>query len=169
MIKKIKIIISLLVIVMMMVILFHFSNESYQQQSLIPTLNRLLANEPFAALLSHIEFTYAGRIISIEQVGYSHFIEFFIRKFAHFSSYFIIGCFTFLLLKQLIANIKVTFCLAWLIPILYAVIDEIHQSFTPGRTPLWQDVFLDSLGALVGIIVGYIFSRYKKKYYNIGR
>ena len=33
---------------------------------------------------------------------------------------------------------------------LYAVSDEFHQSFIPGRTPLISDVAIDTLGAALG-------------------
>jgi VanZ family protein len=42
--------------------------------------------------------------------------------------------------------------LAWLLAILYALTDEYHQSFTPGRFPSLVDVFVfDTLGALFGL------------------
>jgi len=42
--------------------------------------------------------------------------------------------------------------LAWLLAVLYAVTDELHQSFTPGRHPWWLDVVVfDALGALLGL------------------
>jgi VanZ family protein len=41
--------------------------------------------------------------------------------------------------------------LSWLIAVLYAVTDEYHQSFTPGRTPAVTDVIIDSLGAAIGV------------------
>lgn len=40
----------------------------------------------------------------------------------------------------------------WVIVVLYAISDEIHQSFVPGRTPLVTDVAIDSLGGVLGII-----------------
>jgi VanZ family protein len=46
---------------------------------------------------------------------------------------------------------------AWVLVVLYAISDEIHQSFVPGRTPLVTDVAIDSLGGLVGIF-GYMKS-----------
>jgi len=46
---------------------------------------------------------------------------------------------------------------AWVIAVLYAIGDEIHQSFVPGRTPLVTDVAIDSLGGLLGI-VGYVMA-----------
>ena len=41
--------------------------------------------------------------------------------------------------------------LSWLIAVLYAATDELHQSFTPGRTPLVTDVMIDSFGAALGV------------------
>lgn len=38
-------------------------------------------------------------------------------------------------------------CIAWL----YALTDEFHQSFVPGRAADWIDVVFDWLGAIVGI------------------
>lgn len=161
MINKFKVIISLIILLSMMLILFRSSNESYQQQSLIPLLNRMLANEPLKNILSHIQFTYAGRNIAIDEIGYSSFIEFFIRKAAHFFTYFIMGCCSFALIKQFVSQPVYRILLAWFIPIAYAILDEIHQSFTPGRTPLWQDVALDSVGAITGIMIYYYFRKNK--------
>ena len=36
---------------------------------------------------------------------------------------------------------------------LYGVSDEIHQMFVPPRTPDWQDVCADALGAMTGAVV----------------
>jgi VanZ family protein len=44
--------------------------------------------------------------------------------------------------------------LAWVLAICYAVTDEIHQGFVPGRHPSPLDVLLfDNLGAIVGLIL----------------
>ena len=41
---------------------------------------------------------------------------------------------------------------AWLLAFFYAVTDEFHQSFTPGRHPsVWDVVIFDNLGALIGL------------------
>jgi VanZ family protein len=42
---------------------------------------------------------------------------------------------------------------AWTLTALYAVSDEIHQSFVPGRTPAALDVAIDGAGALLGLLV----------------
>lgn len=41
--------------------------------------------------------------------------------------------------------------------LLYAVVDEFHQSFVPGRTSLVSDVLVDFLGALIGVAFFYLF------------
>jgi hypothetical protein len=42
--------------------------------------------------------------------------------------------------------------LAWLLAVLYAVSDEWHQSFVPGRYPsLWDVLIFDHFGALIAL------------------
>jgi VanZ family protein len=41
---------------------------------------------------------------------------------------------------------------AWLLATLYAVSDEYHQTFVPGRNGLMVDVVIDSMGALAAMI-----------------
>jgi len=46
--------------------------------------------------------------------------------------------------------------LPWLLAVLYAASDEFHQSFVPGRNATPVDVGIDSIGAGIGLLVGYI-------------
>ncbi len=69
-----------------------------------------------------------------------------IRKAAHFINYGIL--FWLLIRGPLVGRPYVAFSLC----VLYALLDEGHQIFVPGRTPSLYDVALDSSGAL--------FSRY---------
>lgn len=52
----------------------------------------------------------------------------------------------------------------WVIIIsyLYAVSDEIHQGFTPGRSPRFRDTLIDLIGILIGV---FIFKKIKNKLY----
>ena len=44
--------------------------------------------------------------------------------------------------------------LAWGLAICYAITDEIHQAFVPGRHPSAVDILLfDNLGAILGLIL----------------
>ena len=40
---------------------------------------------------------------------------------------------------------------------IYAISDEIHQCFTPGRGPLITDVIIDGMGVLLGILLVMLF------------
>ena len=76
-----------------------------------------------------------------------------IRKIAHFSIYTLVG----FLLMAFISTYKIVektrVITSLLIGAIYAMSDEIHQSFIPGRSPQITDVMLDSLGVLCGILI----------------
>lgn len=104
----------------------------------------------FAPLLSAI---FSG--ITAEQFDTIHFI---IRKSAHWSEYLI---FSLLLVRALRARFKSAVELrraVWIVAIvfLYALSDEIHQVFVPGRTPSLADVAIDSLAGICGILWTYV-------------
>lgn len=139
-----------------MAVLYYSSSMSYQDQNVQPILHQWLENEPFRGLLERVSFVYAGSEISVESSGYIGFIEFFIRKGAHFVSYFFLGLFWFLGLRNRVNNLYLTALLALLLSVGYASFDELRQSFHPNRTALMEDVILDSAGALVGIIMGIV-------------
>ncbi len=53
--------------------------------------------------------------------------------------------------------------LAWLFAVLYALTDEFHQSFVPGRNAsLWDVLAFDNAGALLGLWVAEILLRQKR-------
>ena len=51
--------------------------------------------------------------------------------------------------------------IAFLIATAYAISDEFHQSFVPSRTAQSTDVLFDSSGALLGLIVVWLFGRWR--------
>lgn len=54
---------------------------------------------------------------------------------------------------------------AWALAVCYAITDEFHQSFTPGRFPSAADVLIfDNLGALGGL---WLWSLYKAQRPNL--
>ena len=159
--------IYILLAFVIMGILFYSSSQPYEEQSITSMLDQLLAKEPFKNLLSGIRFNYVDSEISIQALGYSKFIEFFIRKAAHFGTYFLLGLFWFLGLKNKGISLSLTLVVSWLLATGYAALDEFHQGLTPNRTPLLQDIQLDSIGAATGIILAaFFFAFHKKKYKN---
>ena len=85
-------------------------------------------------------------------------LQFITRKSAHFIGYMILG----ILASGLIlyyGNINKKYLLAFLICVIYAISDEIHQLFVPGRSGQVRDVLIDSAGSLLGIIIVMAFEK----------
>jgi len=57
---------------------------------------------------------------------------------------------------NLFENQKIKILLPTIIVSIYGIIDEIHQSFTPGRSSTISDWIADTLGALFGSFVFYL-------------
>jgi VanZ family protein len=55
------------------------------------------------------------------------------------------------------------FFLGWLAAVLFAVSDEIHQAFVPGRNADWLDVLADTAGSGLGALLCVATWRSKKK------
>lgn len=86
-----------------------------------------------------------------------------VRKLAHFALYFVLGvCLTEVLRLQ---NKMPQMPTAVLIGAVFASLDELHQRFVQGRTPLFSDVLLDTLGVLAGslIVMGFAVIRRRKR------
>lgn len=87
-----------------------------------------------------------------------------VRTAAHFIEFFILGILSFLFYSQFFINrytkiiiVSVVFCLA------YAIFDEIHQIFVPGRVASVKDVFVDLAGSSFGIALARLSgSAYRK-------
>lgn len=142
----------LIIAFVIMAVLFYSSAQTYEQQSQVGLIDQL-KSQPFKTQLSHISFDYAGEQVSIQARGYSKFVEFFLRKGAHFFIYFLLGGSWFLGLNLKRKQPVLLGVVAWLTATGYAGLDEFHQMFTGGRTPLFQDVMLDSLGALTAVLL----------------
>ena len=106
--------------------------------------------------MSPISFQYHSREISVQNLGVAHFIEFFIRKFAHLFVFFVFGLLTVRALFNKMERSLIASILSLLLVIIYAGFDELHQMYTGGRTPLLTDVYIDTIGGLIGIIT-YMF------------
>ncbi len=93
--------------------------------------------------------------------------QFLARKTAHFSLYAVLGGLSFLSVisyRKLMLKIRVLS--ASVICLIYAVSDEVHQIFIPGRSGEVRDVLIDFCGAFITIIILTLFSRYIKGIYK---
>lgn len=99
------------------------------------------------------------------QDAFAEKIEHGVRKTAHVLEYALLG----ILIVQVFLSFQKTkgihmviyFCMG----VGYAVTDEMHQLFVPGRSGQIGDVMIDSTGVLLGVLFSYGIYRYigKKK------
>ena len=93
----------------------------------------------------------------------------YVRKAAHFTEYMIFG--VLLYTAAYVINrrrpLRYAPALAWLVGTLYAVSDECHQYFVPGRSMQLRDMLIDSFGTLTGIGLGLlifgVYASYRAK------
>lgn len=76
------------------------------------------------------------------------------RKVIHASVYFVLAFFAMTLLNVIFDHkyYIVSFILAFIICVCFAISDEFHQTFVDGRTGQPLDVIIDSVGAVVGLL-----------------
>lgn len=136
---------SIILVILWMGLIFYFSNQeasvsTTQSDKIIEIVNVVAKNnESFKDILLKL----------YESKGAS----FVIRKSAHMFSYFVLAILSFIMVYTHKENINLSIKYSFLISILYAISDEIHQLFIPGRSGMIQDVFIDGIGVVVGIII----------------
>ncbi len=93
--------------------------------------------------------------------------EIIVRKLSHLFIYTLVGIFIMAFMCTFDTKLVIQFGISILIGIIYAITDEYHQSFVPGRGPSAVDVCIDTAGVLFGIlIVLAIISIYKALKYD---
>lgn len=149
--NKITIILSWALVLLTMVIIFNFSAESSEESS---KTSGDVVEQVLGIFMEKEEIT--PPVVKKYQ--------FPIRKAAHFGIYMLLG---FCMMSAFEKTFKIKYLLNILFSgfscILYAISDEIHQSFSADRGPRIVDVVIDSVGAIVGVLTfaGLIFL-YKK-------
>ena len=79
--------------------------------------------------------------------------NYFIRKCAHFFAYLVLGMVVLFAMRKMgVAGTK-GILLALAVCVVYAISDEWHQGFIPGRTPKLMDILIDSSGSLLGTVL----------------
>ena len=87
-------------------------------------------------------------------------LSFAVRKCAHFTEYLLLGLSLFATVREydpvwLERNEQWqrTALLSWGIGALYALTDEVHQAFVPGRSCEIRDMLIDSCGVAAGVLI----------------
>jgi VanZ family protein len=81
--------------------------------------------------------------------------NYILRKLAHLS---VFGMLAFLMWRALYPR-RFAMVSAWVFTVVWACLDEWHQSFQPGRTPLLSDVVIDVCGAGIVLFVARFYLR----------
>lgn len=140
--KKIKVL-SILPMLAIMALIFFFSSQTAEKSSYTSTGVTL----EIARFLTR----FISNITPEELVEYIHVL---VRKCAHFSLYFTLGVTASLFTVGWFGLKKLKqFAIAFGICVLYAISDEIHQIFVPGRACMFTDVLIDSAGSVLGCLV----------------
>jgi VanZ family protein len=130
---------------------FYSSSQPYQKQDIRPEISKYVNLEKVEKNYQDVKINYAGSEVSVEKKGAANFIEFFIRKGAHFTVFFALGFFAFRALRIYGSTTIKSAVLAFLLVAGYATFDETHQNFTENRTPHVEDVMIDIAGGITAI------------------
>ena len=88
-------------------------------------------------------------IVSIFNINNIDIISIIIRKTAHYTEYLILG----ILVSNMLKYYNKKSYISIIICILYAISDEVHQLYVPGRSCQILDMFIDTIGSSTGIII----------------
>ena len=102
---------------------------------------------------------------SAETLATIHFIT---RKLAHFTEYAVLG---FLAARAFRSSSERWFLISVVLIVVYALLDEYHQSFVPSRTASVFDSLIDIAGGLTALLIvlkrSRRFSRTNADLYNL--
>lgn len=128
----------------------YMSAQPYTEQDLRPML-RGFDLSWVERWLGWVNFTYASSEISVAYRGPAAFLEFFIRKGAHLAVFATLGFLCIRLLTAWSMKMVIRAAITLFIVMTVAAIDEYQHFLHPGRTGLFEDVVLDTVGGLIGM------------------
>lgn len=135
-------IIKLILIILWMVLIFSFSND-----------NGSVSTKKSDGFIIKMVETISGRELSeSEKEKWTTYLVVPVRKGAHLGVYLVLGILIFSFISEFMIISYKSILLAICISFLYACSDEIHQLLVPGRSGQIKDIFLDTIGACIGII-----------------
>jgi len=80
-------------------------------------------------------------------------VHFYVRKAAHLTEYAVLALLLLRALRPALDGFRSRATVTLICAVLFAAVDEFHQSFVASRTASFGDVSIDSLGAIVGLLI----------------
>lgn len=142
--KKIIFSISVIFAVICMIVIFRFSSQNCADTNSV--------SYGVTSKLASIIFSEYDQLNAENQNLLTEQLNHFVRKMAHFSLYFILGFMTSLSVFLAVHKYIKSFAAGVTVCFIYGSLDEIHQIYVPGRTPLVRDVIIDTAGGVCGIL-----------------
>ncbi|MGM0805741.1 MAG: VanZ family protein [Bacillota bacterium] len=133
--------------------IFYSSSQPYQKQDVRPEIGKYINLDKVEENFGDVKINYAGSEVSVDARGPASFVEFFIRKGAHFTVFFALGFFAFRAIRVSGHTTFKSAIIALVIVAGYAAFDETHQNFTENRTPHVEDVLIDITGGSTAILL----------------
>lgn len=162
-----RIILGILIIIWMITIFLFSNQDGMESENTSDIITNRLVNETIEndiEIEENVDNTNNENINnSLNVAKYNYEFEMYkgevrlvVRKSAHFIIYLVGGFLLFNFFRTYNISLRNQIIYAILGIILYASSDEFHQLFVNGRTARIEDVLLDTLGAIVGILLNLI-------------
>jgi VanZ family protein len=149
-------IISLILLIGWMGLIFYFSHQ-----------NSGTSSNMSAGLIRRVLQVFIPETSGDELTNVIASLQFIVRKTEHLTLYLILGAFALLHFSTynrftLIVKLSSSLVLS----VLYAVSDEYHQTYIQGRSGEIRDVIIDSVGAIIGILLSLLIYKIFKTIKN---
>ena len=143
-------ILSWVAVVIWMILIFNLSSQVAEESNQLSTGITEAIARTIEKVVPNVE---------IDTGSFNHIV----RKNAHFFAYFVLGILVMNAFRRSVVYGYKSTVLAAAGCVLYAVSDEIHQLFVPGRGGQVKDVIIDSAGAGASSIIYLLVSRTVKR------
>ncbi len=158
---KKKQLIWLLLMILWMAVIFYYSHQPAAESS---EISGSICYKIVSAINKICSQNWSDAQLAQRAEGLSYPV----RKAAHMSEYAILAV---LILQVLNASTRrarywMYYVIAQLLASLYAMTDEFHQLYIPGRSGAWSDVGIDSIGACLGLMLVFLVIRKVKEKQN---
>ena len=146
----IRVLSTALVLIVMTAIFFFSSQRQKQSERLSSPIGNAVWDSGFleSDLFNPIRESYKQ-----SRQPFMLFAQRLARKSAHVFIFTVLGFLLRICLESWFSGKKHLLLSAFLIGAVYAVSDEVHQLFVPGRTGSVQDILLDCGGIILGVLI----------------
>lgn len=151
--NNIRKIIPWLLVILWMALIFYLSHQPVEGSNKLST-------DITKVIIEIAEKTNPNRDFNLSQLNH------IVRKNAHFFFYLVLGVLVANGLRTSEIRGYRAIGITSLICVIYAISDEVHQLFIPGRGGQAKDVIIDIAGAVVGILGYNVFVKGLNNYYK---